>query len=558
MMTNAETAPKAEPKVYKVPADNLSKLQERIEKLNKRAAKLGVAPIVLKVGEPIREEKQVPIPDGMGDFERDPDGKILRETVVTITYPVEVEGQAPKYAGWTLVAALEFIAANGENEAAMFIRTVPGQTLPADFRHADQKCDHCGTVRRRSETFVVRHEDGSLKQVGRQCIADFLGHQDPERYVQIAEWNLSATDILGESEEEGWGGGGGRESIWLADYLSYVAMCIRKDGWLSRSKARELPESDRRTPTADRAFTAMTAKPDKRNPHPPRPEAQDSDLAGKAIEWLRGTLAHQATLDDYQHNLVVICTRDVVVKKGFGVAASLIPTYKREMGFEAERKARYDREKTSEFFGEVGKRDVWKLTVLKVTDLQSDFGASHLHRFVDEKGNIATWFSSSQSLEIGKTYQIRGSVKKHEEYKGVKQTMLTRCSIETEWTCPLHHYNEDGITCGASTGETTTCGIAKGSWSCLECHKINAPEAKRCECGHNLKSWRCNKCYQYNVQKAKTCQRMTQGPDAGVCGAPKNAWVCVAYGCRKANESKAAVCSCGHDRSGYKVEGGQA
>lgn len=556
-MTNAEAAPKTELKVYKVPADNLPQLQERIEKLNKRAAKLEVQPIVLKVGEPIREEKKVVVKDGFGGYERDPGtGMVLKETVISIFYPVEVEGQAPKYAGWTLMAALQLISANGENEAAMFIRTVPGQTLPASFRHADQKCDHCGTIRRRSETFVVRHEDGTLKQVGRQCIADFLGHQDPERYAQIAEWGFSVSEACGEAEEEGWGGGGGRESIWLADYLSYVAMCVRTDGWLSRSKARELPESDRRSPTADNALGAMFAKPSKEQPHPPRPEAEDIDLSGKAIEWLRTGLAKQADLNDYQHNLAVICTRDVVVKKGFGVAASLISAYKREMGFMTERKARVEREGKSEFFGEVGKREVWKLTVLKVIDLQSDFGASHLHRFMDEKGNVATWFSSSQSLEIGKTYQIRGTVKKFEEYKGVKQTMLTRCSIETEWTCPLRHYNEDGITCGASTGET--CGIAKGSWSCLECHEINAPEAKHCKCGHNLKSWRCNKCYQYNVQKAKTCQRTVQGPDAGVCGAPKSAWICVAYGCRKANDSKAQVCSCGHDRSGFKVEGGQA
>jgi len=557
-MTNAETAPKTEPKVYKVPADNLPLLQERIEKLNKRAAKLGVQPIVLKVGEPIREEKKVPVSDGFGGYERDPEtNEILRETVVKITYPVEVEGQAPKYAGWTLVAALEFIAANGENEAAMFIRTVPGQSLPADFRHADQKCDHCGLIRRRSETFVVRHDDGVLKQVGRQCIADFLGHQDPERYAQIAEWEFSASDICGEAEEDGWGGGGGRETIWMPDYLAYVAMSVRTDGWLSRSKARLLPEGDRRSPTADRALSAMFEKPSKENPHPARPEAEDIEFAGKAVEWLRGTLAKQAELNDYQHNLVVICTRDVVIKKGFGVAASLISTYKREMGFEAERKVRIEREGKSEFFGEVGKREVFTLTVLKVIDLQSDFGASHLHRFVDQKGNIATWFSSSQSLEIGKTYQIKGTVKKHEEYKGIKQTMLTRCSIETEWYCPVRHYNEDGIVCGAETGETTTCGIAKGSWSCLECHKVNGPEAKRCECGHNLKSWRCNKCYQYNVQKAKTCQRTVQGPVEPICGAPKNAWVCRGFGCGKAHGPKTEVCECGTDKYGI-ARGGQS
>lgn len=544
------TEAKAEPRIYKVPADNLPRLQERIEKLNKRAAKLGCQPIVLVMGEPLREEKKVRVPDGMGDFERDPEtGKFLEETKISVIYPIEVQGETPKFAGWMLVAALQYIEANGENEAAMFIRTVPGQSLPEDWRRADQRCDHCQASRRRLETFVVRHEDGTMKQVGRQCIADFLGHQNPENYAQMAEWVLSASDIMGEAEDEGFGGGGGQNTVWLEDYMGYVAMSVRTDGWLSRSKARLLPESDRRTPTADRAFSAMTAKPTKKNPNPPRPEDQDKDLAKKAIEWLRTTVAHQENLNDYQHNLVVICTRDVIVSKGFGVAASLISTYRREMGFVAEQKARFAREQQSVFFGEVGKRDVFTLTVLKVIDLQSDFGASHLHRFMDEKGNVATWFSSSTTLEIGKTYQIKGTVKKHEEYKGIKQTMLTRCSVEGEWMCPDVRCRLWNIPDSENRAEKCACGVAKGSWVCLNCHKVNGPEIKVCECGHNLKSWRCNKCYSYNVQKAKTCENKPEGATE-ICGAPKNAWVCRGFGCGKAHSPKTEVCECGTDKNG--------
>jgi hypothetical protein len=556
MMTDAAGGTMTEPKIYKVPADNLARLQERIEKLNKRAAKLGVQPILLQIGEVIREEKQVTVRDEMGyPLKDEQTGEFLKETVVSIFYPIQVQGETPKYAGWTLVAALQFIEANGENEAAMFIRTVPGQSLPEEYRRIDQKCDHCQAIRRRLETFVVRHEDGTLKQVGRQCIADFLGHQDPERYAQIAEWVLSGSDIMGEAEDEGFGGGGGGgRTVWLGDFLGFVAMTMRSHGWLSRTKARELNQGgEGKSATADIAFMAMTEKPTKRNPHPPKPEEQDYELAKKAIEWLRTELAPKKELNDYQHNLVVICTRDVVVSKGFGVAASLIPTYKREMGFQVERKLRLENEAKSVHFGTVAKREVFELTVTKIIPSQSDFGSVSIHKMVDASGNIATWFSTGKELEAGKTYKITGTVKKHHEFRGIKQTVLTRCSVEGEWQCP--NCRETNTPDSSDAKAACACGTVKGSWVCLNCRKVNGPEIKVCECGHNLKSWRCNKCYQYNVQKAKICVNKMEGPGDLTCGAPKNAWVCRAYGCGKANDRKTVVCSCGHDLSGIKVQG---
>lgn len=547
-----------EKKTYQIPAENLPKLQERIDKLNRRAAKIGCTPVVLDVKEAVRKERRVPVKDAYGNVERDAADKIIYETVVEVLYPVEVHGEAPKYAGWTLVAALQFVAAEGDQEAAMFIRTVPGQTLPETYRRIDQKCDHCGQARRRTETFVVRHEAGTLKQVGRQCIADFLGHQDPEKYAQMAEWLTSCAAVLEDAEEGGWGGG--RTSVWLEDYLSFVAMVVREKGWLSRSKARELAEKEEhRQPSADRALTAMNARPTKEQPRPPRPEAEDRELAKQAIEWLRTELAPKTDLNDYQHNLVTICTRDVVLDKGFGVAASLIPTYKREMGFVAERKIRRENDLKSQHFGAVGERAIFTLTLLKKVDIEGEFGLSQLNRFVDANGNIATWFASGGSgLEIGKTYTLKGTVKRHEDYKGIKQTLLTRCSVEDQWRCPERLCQRWNMPDTTDPIEVCPCGVKKGSWVCPACRKVVAPDVKACACGHDLKSWSCNKCHAYNVKKAKTCANKVHVPtstgwEEAVCGTPKNAWICRDYACGKWNDPKVDLCSCGRTKSGFLI-----
>ncbi len=46
----------------------------------------------------------------------------------------------------------------------------------------------------------------------------------------------------------------------------------------------------------------------------------------------------------------------------------------------------------------------------------------------DENGNVYVWFASGNFVpDLGSHYHIKGTVKKHDDYKGDKQTILTRC-----------------------------------------------------------------------------------------------------------------------------------
>ncbi len=47
--------------------------------------------------------------------------------------------------------------------------------------------------------------------------------------------------------------------------------------------------------------------------------------------------------------------------------------------------------------------------------------------FIDKNGNRFTWFTSGKSvLDEGKTYTGSATIKKHNEYKGIKSTIITR------------------------------------------------------------------------------------------------------------------------------------
>lgn len=79
--------------------------------------------------------------------------------------------------------------------------------------------------------------------------------------------------------------------------------------------------------------------------------------------------------------------------------------------------------------GEVGERLDRTLTVKKVTQLENYFGTSTFYLFEDESGNEYCWTTSARQLDLGETYEVRGTVKAHQVYKGKKQTVLTRCKI---------------------------------------------------------------------------------------------------------------------------------
>lgn len=62
---------------------------------------------------------------------------------------------------------------------------------------------------------------------------------------------------------------------------------------------------------------------------------------------------------------------------------------------------------------------------------------NYLHKFEDENGNVLTWKTSNpmgkfvesewKMLNEGDLVHLKGTVKAHDEYKGTKQTALTRC-----------------------------------------------------------------------------------------------------------------------------------
>lgn len=88
----------------------------------------------------------------------------------------------------------------------------------------------------------------------------------------------------------------------------------------------------------------------------------------------------------------------------------------------------------SEYVGEIGDVITATVTLVAIHEYKTHFSyygeTNYIYKFADENGNTLVWKTATwQDVEENKTYNIKGKVKEHGEYKGDKQTTLTRCKI---------------------------------------------------------------------------------------------------------------------------------
>ena len=97
----------------------------------------------------------------------------------------------------------------------------------------------------------------------------------------------------------------------------------------------------------------------------------------------------------------------------------------RKKKFAAERAS----EVNSQHIGKVGDRINFKGSFSKVFDQagETDWGTTFVYKLVDENGNVFTWKTGSCLPD--EFDSVKGTVKEHKEFRGIRQTELTRCKV---------------------------------------------------------------------------------------------------------------------------------
>lgn len=377
---------------YEIPTINLKRLGNRIAKIGKRARRLGLDAPVMTEGEAV--ERTIVDEDGMK--------KQVRCVMVEIT------GTEPRYEGWLFLAALDHL---DEGQTMMRTRgTVEG--IVEQYADAGPDCDHCKARRRRNTTYVVE-KDGERKQLGSTCLKDYMGgHGNPEAVAAAFEMIQGIEAFASECEE--WEDdrprGSAESGVELEHWMILTSWATRVWGFVPRGYGDlgDMPTSTRVEIAIDR--------------HEGDPNDADRVKAAAAIEWMESL---NGTEEQYLHNLSVLAGLGFVPLKHRGLAASAVRAYDRHV--EKEMTANL----VDEHFGTIKKREVFKLTILSYRTFDDgQYGPRYLLRWKDQDNRPAVWWASNPpDLEIGTTYQVKATVKDHAEYKGRKQTVLTRCAM---------------------------------------------------------------------------------------------------------------------------------
>jgi hypothetical protein len=414
-MTN-ETATTVEPTTYAIPVCNLGELKEKLAKLNKLATKLGCEPVGYT--ELARRTEVL-----MRTNEDGSQTRIERE-IADIT----VTGTAPKLAGWEFIGRIELV------EGLTFFYSAPGKNIPQEHRDAPHHCDHCGTERARRNTYIVSNETGA-KRVGSNCLKDFLGHKSPDAIARFLE--LIREFLRGARED--YGTQGWSDPLFpLADLLPQIAAVIRVKGWVTKSMAQKAYDNGWRVPDTTAGNLVYILNPYNTASGWSKEEQQkraeliesckvtDADNVTEQVKAFIAARPDDGT--DFTFNLKQLLKLERAPTKQWGIIVAAVGMYLKEQGRLAERAKR-----VSEFVPgvAVGERVTLKLLLSKVIVIPGyQFGDKYLHSFLDDAGRAVVWFSSAGKVaNEGETVTVKATVKKMEEYKGLKQTVLTRAKL---------------------------------------------------------------------------------------------------------------------------------
>lgn len=393
----------------------------KVDKINTRATKRGFTGVLAV------EAKREVIINSRDDrnvlrFPNQPPGAEV------VRYRTRITGEPPRYEGWEFLASLDSLTtADGGTE--WLVNCSPG----VDDEQVDRSrltagaCEHCNTTRhnRRKLMLVRNAETGEYKQVGASCIKDFLG------------WSAQPVFVNPDEAIERSSSDAPEPASFTPHYAATVALAAAQAyGWCSRSGAGE-----------HRAATVDLMTPYLHGPSTSTDEARraDEEIIARIEEHMPAARAKvdevvDTVLNDfsdaehgYEANLRSALRAEFVGSKQMALTASVVAAHERIIGRRTAASAAEDRQKQwdewePQYLGDVGEKV--EFTGKVVTAMTVDgyaYNSTQRLVVIQTETGMAKFYSSAgwtYDVDSGDTVSVKAQVKKHDEYKGKKQTVV--------------------------------------------------------------------------------------------------------------------------------------
>ena len=334
---------------------------------------------------------------------------------------VEVDGTA-KINNWECIAVLEI------HEIGNIIRRINTEIdIPERFKHTENICEHCNTKRQRNNLYVIHNtETDEWKQVGGNCL---------KLYTDGLNMEYVAAYMDGITELEEFDGivGHGKAYYHVDEIISYAVEVIEKTGYFNAQSV--LPTKylvsilmhnnlNRAIELINKDFEG--ARLDVRINDKDFHKNNTQDVVKEIINYYKNIEDDS----EFIHNVKVMLNEEYVLAKNFGFLCYLPEGYAKHMQKEIEKVKKVE----TKYFGEVGNRYKDKViqSVALITSWETQWGYTYIYKITLEDGSVLTW-KTNNGLYLDRDEEfdkISFTVKEHKEYKGEKQTEVTRCKVE--------------------------------------------------------------------------------------------------------------------------------
>ena len=390
---------------YKIPACNMESLREKLSKIERKCKKYNCEFYFV-------EKETI--------FEEDERQKGTFNKFIII----DVSGTA-KINNWEFIAEIE-------HETTGNIIFGTGKAFPKRFYNATCECEHCKVARYRKNTYIVHNiETDEYKQVGKACLKDFTNGLSAEAVANYESYFKSISDY---EDLDFCGNYGNSYYFKTAEILPYAFEVVKKYGYVKSTEFNSTKEKvydfflcenfPARLNSKKREYIISEIERTGFNGK----SSENIEKSEKAVKWIFS----QNPENDYIANLQNVLKVEYFDNKFLGIVSSVPAVYNKAVEREEKQKAEKTKTAKSEFIGKEKERITIKVDTCKcVYSYDTEYGYMHIYQMIDESGNVLTW-KTGTVLEndcFEKPFTMTGTVKKHSDYKGTKQTELTRCKI---------------------------------------------------------------------------------------------------------------------------------
>ena len=394
-------------------------------------------------------------------------------------YVIDVYDLTIKAEGMFKLPGNNKLVAVVDNMTGGSIEIDENEPVPPEYLETSGDCDYCKQERLRGKNFIVKSFDqNKYLRLGSSCVKKYIGI-NPAKYVKALDYLRDFTremggfmgedDLFGDREG---GGMGNRMSplnkvVDIDKVISILHNTIQNDGYVKREW--EYPDRAPRYRTNDGQASADKAESiifdnEKFNNFPadaqyvkefkqfastlePLPpnivRLTDTGHVVTSPDYNGSVHEHDknAGFNEYREKVKQLVTHPNFRIKDTAFLASAINFFENEKKRSAEAEERKD----SQWIGSVGaKVQIPSAKLIDARSGEGEYGTWYLWTFIDSNGNILKKFGTlSDKFRIqnapegaedifgfkkGDIFAFTAEIKKHDEYKGAKNTQLGRLS----------------------------------------------------------------------------------------------------------------------------------